>query len=95
MILYTCGQKESTPALHPCGKAAKALRDAGYEFEIRTVGGYRLIPWTWPSRSRERAEVKKLSGHNEVPVAVLDDGEVVSGSGPIADWARGNPAVGS
>ena len=44
MILYTCGQKTSTPALHPCGKAAKALSDAGHEFEIRTVGGYRLMP---------------------------------------------------
>ncbi len=95
MILYTCGQKTSTPALHPCGKAAKALSDAGHEFEIRTVGGYRLMPWTWRTRSRDRAEIKKLSGTNEVPVAVLDDGEVVSGSAAIAGWAKENPADGN
>ena len=52
------------------------------------------MPWTWPSRSRDRAEVKKLSGSNEVPILVLDDGEVISGSGTIAGWARRNPADG-
>lgn len=94
MILYTCGQKDSSPALHPCGKAAKALSDAGYEFEIRTVRGYRLMPWTWRSRSRDRARIRELSGSNEVPVVVLDDGEVISGSGAIARWAGETPASG-
>ncbi len=93
MILYTCGQKTNTPAVHPCGKAARALREAGYEFEIRTVRGYRLMPWTWASRSRDRAGIRELTGRNEVPVAVLDDGEVISGSGTIARWARENPAA--
>jgi glutathione S-transferase len=93
MVLYTCGQKVSGPAaLHPCAKAGKALREAGYEFDIRTVGGYRLMPWTWSRRSRDRAEVKKLSGTSEVPILVLDDGEVISDSGRIARWAREHPA---
>jgi glutathione S-transferase len=35
--------------------------------------------------------VKKLSGTNEVPILVLDDGEVVSGSGAIARWAKEHP----
>ena len=26
------------------------------------------------------------------PILVLDDGEVISGSGTIADWAKANPA---
>ena len=53
MILYTCGQKITGPAaLHPCAKAGKALDEAGYEYEIKTVGGYRLMPWTWASRRR-------------------------------------------
>ena len=95
MILHTCGQKAGGPAvMHPCAKAGKALREAGYEFEIRTVGGYRLMPWTWSRRSRERAEIKKLSGTSEVPILVLDDGEVISGSGSIARWAGENPASG-
>jgi glutathione S-transferase len=92
MVLYTCGQKKTGPAMmHPCAKAAKALDAAGYEYEIKTVGGYRMVPWTWGSRSDDRAEVKKLSGTNEVPILVLDDGEVVSGSSTIARWASEHP----
>ena len=89
MVLYTCGQKKHGPAFaHPCAKAGKALDAAGYEYELKTVGGYRLMPWTWGSRDEDRAEVKKLSGTNEVPILVLDDGEVISGSSTIARWAR-------
>jgi glutathione S-transferase len=94
VILYTCGQKKRGPTVaHPCAKAGKALDAAGYRYEIKTVGGYRLVPWTWGSRGDERAEVKKLSGTNEVPILVLDDGEVISGSGTIARWAREHPAA--
>jgi glutathione S-transferase len=93
MILYTCGQKKRGPAaMHPCAKAGKALDAAGHSYELKVVGGYRLMPWTWGSRDEERAEVRKLSGTNEVPILVLDDGEVISGSGTIARWARENPA---
>ena len=93
MILYTCGQKKTGPAFaHPCAKAGKALDAGGYEYEIRTVGGYRMAFWTWGSRTADRAEVKKLSGTNEVPLLVLDDGEVVSGSSAIARWAKEHPA---
>jgi glutathione S-transferase len=92
MILYTCGQKKRGGSLgHPCGKAAKALDRAGYEYEIKVVGGYRLALWTRPSRDEDRAEVKKLSGTNEVPILILDDGQVISGSGTIARWAREHP----
>ncbi len=48
--------------------------------------------WTWPTRARDRAEVKQLSGQNSVPILVLDDGEVVTGSGAIVKWAREHPA---
>jgi glutathione S-transferase len=92
VILYTCGQKKHGPAaMHPCAKAGKALDAAGYEYEIKVVGGYRLMPWTWGSRDDDRAEVKKLSGTNEVPILVLDGGEVISGSGTIARWAKEHP----
>lgn len=92
MVLYTCGQKTHGPAFaHPCGKAGKALDKAGYEYELKTVGGYRLMPWTWGNRDEEREEVRKLSGTNEVPILVLDDGEVISGSSVIARWAHEHP----
>ncbi len=94
MVLYTCGQKKTGPAFaHPCAKAAKALDAAGYRYEIKTVKGYRLLAWTWGSRGADRAEVKKLSGTNEVPILVLDDGEVISGSGTIAHWAGEHPVA--
>jgi glutathione S-transferase len=92
VILYTCGQKTHGPAFaHPCGKAGQALDAEGYEYELKTVGGYRLMPWTWGSRDADRAEVKRLSGTNEVPILVLDDGEVISGSSTIARWANEHP----
>jgi len=94
MVLYTCGAKKAAARLgHPCGRAARALDMAGYEYEMKVVGGYRLLPTTWGSRDEDRAEVKKLSGTNEVPILILDDGEVISGSAVIARWARENPAV--
>jgi hypothetical protein len=47
VILYTCGQEKALGSLgHPCGRAARALDQAGYEYEIRDLTGYRLLPWT-------------------------------------------------
>ena len=92
MILYTCGTKKMGPGFaHPCAKAGKALDAAGYEYELKTVGGYRLMPWTWGSREQDRAEITKLSGTPEVPILVLDDGQVISGSSTIARWANEHP----
>jgi glutathione S-transferase len=87
MVLYTCNQAGAGPALlHPCAKAVKALDEAGHAYEIKKVDGYRAMPWT---RSGDaRTEVKELSGQPNVPILVFDDGEVISGSGTIADWAK-------
>jgi glutathione S-transferase len=94
MVLYTCGQKTQGPAFaHPCAKAGKALDAAGYEYELKTVRGYRLMAWTWGRRGEDRAEVRELSGTNEVPILLVNDGEVISGSGRIAAWAREHPAA--
>ena len=93
MVLYTCGQKYRGGSGHFCARALNALDKAGYSYEHKVVGGYRLVPWHWPRRSRDRAEVKRLSGTNEVPILVLDDGSVVSGSGDIVRWAKEHPAA--
>ncbi len=92
MILYTCPWQRRSSAWHPCGVAAKALDDAGHSFQIKVVKGQVSMPWTWLSRRRDRAEVRKLSGRNGVPVLVLDAGEVIAGSRDIARWAKRNPA---
>ena len=97
VTLYTCTDGKSlgglpAPIAHPCGRAAKALDDAGHTYEWKRVKGGTLKFWTWPSRGRDRAEVEKLSGQRGVPILVLDDGEVVVGSAAIVSWARSNPS---
>lgn len=80
------------PLAHPCGRAAKALDDAGHSYEHRTVKGGSLKLWTLPSRAQDRAEVERLSGQRAVPILVVDDATVIAGSSRIADWARSHPA---
>lgn len=97
MVLYTCVHGTSfgnlpAPIAHPCGRAGHALDQAGHKYETKHVQGGTLKFWTWPSRGRDRAEVEQLSGQRAVPILVLDDGEVVSGSGAIVRWAREHPA---
>ena len=92
MILYTCGQKKSHGSIgHPCGRAAKALDEAGYEYEIRDLPGYRLVPWTWGRASSGREEVEELTGQINLPVLLLDEGKTITGSGKIVDWAKAHP----
>ena len=95
MVLYTCPFGTVAGALpwplaHPCGRAAKALEDAGHSYEIKQVGGGSLLLWTLPARARDRAEVERLSGQRAVPILVLEGGEVISGSAAIVGWARAN-----
>ena len=94
VILYTCEMGTSfgsppAPFAHPCGRAAKALDDAGHRYEHRTVKGGILKLWTLPRRASDRAEIERLSGQRSVPILVLDDGSVISGSGRIVAWANG------
>jgi hypothetical protein len=96
MVLYTCTDGKSFgglpgPLAHPCGRAAKALDDAGHSYEWRKVEGGTLKFWTWRSRARDRAEIEHLSGQRGVPILVLDDGEVVVSSGEIVRWAQSHP----
>lgn len=94
VLLYMCETGDAFgglpgPLAHPCGRAAKALDEAGLEYERKTVRGGTMKLWTWPSRAADRAEVEQLSGQRAVPILVLDDGTVISGSGKIVAWARG------
>ena len=93
MILYTCPRGTRGPAafIHPCSRAGKALDKAGHEYEVKTVKGYRMLPRRWSKRDEDRAEVRRLSGWNDVPILVLDDGEVISGWSVIVRWAKENP----
>jgi glutathione S-transferase len=88
-ILYTCGAKTMGGSLpivkHPCGKAANALDDAGVEYEVRVVPGFKNVPGTTRGK---RQEIIDLTGQPHVPVLLLDDGTAIAGSGEIVAWAR-------
>jgi glutathione S-transferase len=96
MKLYVCyGTWKRAPrseGLHPCGRAYLALQDAGYEPEIIKTYGLGVGPDAVFNRTDGRQEVKRLTGSTMVPVLVTDDGEVVSDSKKIAEWAEKNPA---
>jgi glutathione S-transferase len=93
MLLYTCpaGTHGADAPLikHPCGIAAKALNEAGHTYEHKTVGGFKNIPF---SRRGKRAEIVALTGQEDVPVLLLDDGQTVQGSSAIIAWAAANSA---
>ena len=89
MILYTCAGRKSgasTPLVqHPCGLAARALDDAGQRYDVKVVGGFKRVPF---SRRGKRDEIIRLTGQEDVPVLVTDDGTVIQGSQRIVEWAR-------
>jgi glutathione S-transferase len=88
VVLYTCPARThgaTAPIVkHPCGVAAKALTDAGHEYEVKVVGGFKHVPL---SRRGQRDEIRALTGQDDVPVLRLDDGEVVVGTAAIVAWA--------
>jgi glutaredoxin 2 len=93
MVLYTCpgGTHGANAPLikHPCGVAARALDEAGHSYTVRMVGGFKNIPF---SRRGKRGEIIKLTGQEDVPILVLDDGSTINGSAEIVAWAEGHPA---
>jgi hypothetical protein len=88
VVLYVC--RSGSSFRHPCRDAGEALNDAGHAFETRQVKGGIAKPWTWPSRAKDRAEIKRLSGQRGVPILVLDNGEVITGGSKIIEWPRIN-----
>ena len=90
MVLYTCPARThgaNAPIVkHPCGVAAEALDRAGQSYDVSVVGGFKKIPL---SRRGRRDEIRALTGQDDVPVLVLDDGTTVQGTDAIVDWAAG------
>ena len=98
MKLYVCwgtmpipwprSERPWGPSHHACKIAHDALVAAGHSPEVQRVYGLHGILMT-----RGRKEVQRLTGQHSVPVLVLDDGEAVTGSETIAEWARAHPAA--
>jgi hypothetical protein len=93
MILYTCPARThgaDAPLIkHPCGVAAQSLDRAGHTYTVKVVGGFKSIPL---SRRGKREEIIALTGQQDVPLLVLDDGTTVQGSGAIRAWAGSHQA---
>lgn len=91
MVLYTCPARThgaNAPLVkHPCGVAAQALDDAGHSYTVKVVGGFKNVPL---SRRGKRKEIVALTGQEDVPVLVLDDGTTVQGSSAIVAWTAGH-----
>jgi hypothetical protein len=91
MKLFICWGtfRSPRPGGHPCRNAHEALREAGYEPDVKRVYGLGVLP---SFMNPTRKEVRELTGSDFVPVLVTDDGEVVQDSRRIVKWAKAHPA---
>lgn len=94
MKLYVCWGTFPTPRPggHPCANAYNALREAGHDPELVLSYGLAILPDAIFNRTRGRRQAKELTGSSMVPVLVTDDGEAISDSHRIVEWARAHPA---
>jgi hypothetical protein len=92
--LYVCWGtfRSPRPGGHPCRNAHEALREAGWDPEVKRVYGLGMLP---SFMNPTRGVIRDLTGNDWVPVLVTDDGEVVQDSKRIAQWAKDNPATAS
>ena len=93
MKLYVCWTTIQTPRPggHPCHNAHEALRLAGYDPEVIKVRGLGIGPSFMQWTTDGRREVERLSGQRAVPILVTDEGEVITDSARIIEWAEANP----
>jgi hypothetical protein len=92
-VCWTTIQTPRPPRGHPCHNAYAALRDAGHDPEVIKVQGLGIGPKFLQWVTDGRREVERISGQRTVPVLVTDEGEVVTESQRIVDWARQHPAT--
>jgi glutathione S-transferase len=65
---------------------------AGHDPEVVKVRGLGMGPRFMHLMTDGRREVEEVSGQRAVPVLVADDGEVVTDSRRIVEWAEAHPA---
>ena len=94
MKLYVCWGTFQTPRPqgHPCHNAYQALKMAGHDPDVIKVRGLGIGPSFMHLITSGRREVEEVSGQRAVPVLVADDGQVVTDSSRIVEWAEAHPA---
>ncbi len=93
MKLYVCYGTFQVPLVreHPCRNAFLALQEAGFEPEVVKARG--LGPLPMAAQTSTRKMIKEKTGSPWVPALETDDGEWISGSAEIADWAARQAAT--
>ena len=92
MKLYVCwGTFRTVGHEHACRTALQALLDAGHGPEVIKVYGLGVGPRLFQWATSGRRKVEGLSGQRVVPVLVTDDGEVITESARIVEWADAHP----
>jgi len=87
--LYVCHGDEKAPAMHPCGKVQKAMRDKGIEYD-KVIGGHGN-PLPFLRKSSQRQVVIDATGQEALPSMKLPDGTVLSHSKEILEWVKAQP----
>jgi hypothetical protein len=86
MKLYVCWGTFGVPFHdHPCREALLALEGAGFEPEV--VKAHGLGPLPMALQGSIRRMIKDQTGSPWVPALETADGEWISGSQQIIDWA--------
>ena len=93
MKVYICWGTFRVPMLggHACRNAVEALREAGHDPEVIKSYGERRMP-AFVNKTQGRKKVKEMTGEYTVPVLVTDEGEIITESKRIVEWARSHPA---
>ena len=93
MFLYTCpagthgGSLPGPSSTRAAGRPRRSTT-RGTPTTSRRVGGFKSLGFT---RRGKRDRIRELTGQEDVPVLVLNDGRVVTGHQAIVDWAREHP----
>jgi hypothetical protein len=91
MELYVCWGTFPVvwrPGGHPCRNAYEALKDAGWDPEVKKTYGLGPLP---DAVTPQRQKVRELTGQNWVPVLVTDEGEVIRESKKIESGRATTP----
>lgn len=89
--LYVCWgtfMHAPRPGGHPCGNAHEALEAAGIKHEVVMSYGLGVLPDVPFNQTAGRKRAKELTGSSMVPVLETGDGQAISGSQEIIDWAK-------
>ena len=92
MKLYVCWGTFGVPFHeHPCREAMLALEKAGFDPEVVKAHGLGPLPMALQTPTRKM--IKQETGSQWVPALETDEGEWVSGSAEIIDWAAEHAAA--